>query len=102
MGIPHKVVTCCYCGSRAALSLKGKDSHELSCSSCGAPLHNLKMLRLDRTGDRELVDRRQPAFAKAPKPSKKAYKADKAAKKRKSRRKSFFEEAFDLIEDIFD
>ena len=102
MGIPHKVVTCCYCGSRAALTLTGKESHELSCSSCGAPLHDLKMLRLDRTGDRELVERRKPAFGKPQKPSKKAYKGHKSGYKKKSKRKSFFEEAFDLIEDIFD
>jgi hypothetical protein len=40
----QKIATCCYCGTRAALVLRGNDRHELSCSSCGAPLHNLKML----------------------------------------------------------
>ncbi|MEM6308225.1 MAG: hypothetical protein AAF701_09600, partial [Pseudomonadota bacterium] len=42
--MPHgqKIATCCYCGTRAALVLKGDIQHELACSSCGAPLHNLK------------------------------------------------------------
>ena len=41
----EKIVTCCYCGTRAALVLRGRDRHELTCSACGAPLHDLKMLR---------------------------------------------------------
>ena len=41
-----KIATCCYCGARAALVLN-KAQHELSCASCGAPLHDLKMLRAD-------------------------------------------------------
>ena len=40
----RKIATCCYCGTRAVLVLRGKERHELSCSSCGAPLHDLKML----------------------------------------------------------
>jgi hypothetical protein len=52
--VPHsqKIATCCYCGSRAALFLGGEDRHELACSNCGAPLHELKMLRTDARGDR--------------------------------------------------
>ena len=42
-----KIATCCYCGSRAALVLKGKVRHELACSNCGAPLHEMKMLRTE-------------------------------------------------------
>jgi len=56
MGYPNKIVTCCYCGTRAALVLTGKTRHELACSSCGAPLHDLKMLPKDRSGDGELFD----------------------------------------------
>ena len=33
--VAKKVATCCYCGTKAALVLRGKDSHELSCGSCG-------------------------------------------------------------------
>ena len=79
--------------------LTGRDRHELACSSCGAPLHDLKMLPRKKQGDRELVRpsavrnpaRRTPA---RPKP-----------KKRKSKLKRFadmFEDAFDIIEDILD
>ena len=50
-----KIATCCYCGTRAVLNLRGKDRHELACSNCGAPLHEMKMLRRDAKGERELV-----------------------------------------------
>ena len=73
MGYPTKIATCCYCGTRAALVLSGKTRHELACSSCGAPLHELKKLPCDRRGDRELVERVKPAYSKSkkrPKPSK--------------------------------
>ena len=39
-----KIATCCYCGTKAALVLRGHDKHELTCSKCGAPLRALKML----------------------------------------------------------
>lgn len=93
MGYPRKVVTCCYCGARAALVLD-TGRHELACSNCGAPLHDLKMIPKDASGDRELVTARRPKPAKSAKKSKK--------KKRKSRWGELFEEAFDLIEDILD
>ena len=49
--MPHKVTTCCYCGTRAALVLSGTTRHELACGSCGAPLHVIKKLRSDsKTG----------------------------------------------------
>ncbi|MFK7877210.1 MAG: hypothetical protein AB8B71_15755 [Paracoccaceae bacterium] len=98
MAHPQKIATCCYCGTRAALVLKGKQRHELACSNCGAPLHDLKMLPKDRTRDAELVDRPKHMSFK----TKKAPKSYKKRKKRKGFMKEFFEEAFDLIEDIFD
>jgi len=86
-----KIATCCYCGTRAALVL-GADRHELMCSSCGAPLHALKQLPRD--------DRREPAprVQARPSPSLKT----KPRKKRKKLIKKVFEEAFDILEDIFD
>lgn len=39
-----KIATCCYCGTKAALVLRGRDRHELTCGTCGAPLRALKML----------------------------------------------------------
>ncbi len=74
--------------------LRGRDRHELACSNCGAPLHDLKMLPKKSKaakGDRELV---KPSALRAQPPKK--------SKKRKSRWGDFFEEAFDLIEDILD
>ncbi len=38
-----KIATCCYCGTRAALVLEG-GRHELSCGTCGAPLHLMKAM----------------------------------------------------------
>jgi hypothetical protein len=46
-----KIATCCYCGTRAALVLRGEGRHELSCASCGAPLHLMKNLRADVVQD---------------------------------------------------
>ncbi|MGB1034398.1 MAG: hypothetical protein ACPGVS_05180 [Primorskyibacter sp.] len=40
-----KIATCHYCGTRAALVLTGSERHELSCSNCGAPLHDLKQIK---------------------------------------------------------
>ncbi len=99
MGYPNKIVTCCYCGTRAALVLTGKTRHELACSSCGAPLHDLKMLPKDRSGDGELFDGpRKPALAARQAP----YKPKKKRKKRKGLLSKVFEEAFDLLEDVLD
>ena len=106
MAYPTKIATCCYCGTRAALVLTGKDRHELSCSGCGAPLHDLKMLRSDRVGDRELKPR--PISSSPARPVRDAETRKKPAKpyQKKKRRRSLFstllDEAVDAIEDIFD
>ncbi|TCL10040.1 hypothetical protein BXY66_2108 [Shimia isoporae] len=94
-----KIATCCYCGTRAALVLRGDSRHELSCSSCGAPLHELKSIPLQKQRvEREVAYR--SASAKAQRKT-----AEKPRKKLKNKRKfakKIFEEAFDFIEDIFD
>lgn len=96
-----KVATCCYCGTRAALVLRGTSRHELACSSCGAPLHDLKMLpkRKETKGSK----------AKPPKPSKPSkreyydsYSKPRKTKKKKSLGRKIFSEIFDVIEDIID
>lgn len=101
--MPHgqKIATCCYCGTRAALVLRGTDRHELSCSSCGAPLHDLKMLRSDATGDRDLV---RPMPQRDPMGVPRAQKHQKKSKyrRRKSLSQRFMEELWDKAEDIFD
>ena len=85
-----KIATCNYCGTRAALVLKGKERHELSCSACGAPLHDLKRMPMDKE---------KPAKHYGGDAS---YKKPKKSKYKKKKKKSFLYEAFDLLEDIFD
>ncbi|WP_170573628.1 hypothetical protein [Ruegeria atlantica] len=93
MPSPSKIATCCYCGTRAALVLKGQQRHELSCSSCGAPLHDLKMLP-----KRKLAEG---------KPRRDVSKSTVGQRKKKQKRKKsvlsrVLDEAWDVIEDIFD
>lgn len=100
MPYSQKIATCCYCGTRAALTLKGVGRHELACSNCGAPLHELKMLKTEAKGERELVRpsrRRADNWDMSKKKSRKKYK-----KRRKSLSQRFLEEVFDVAEDIFD
>ncbi len=94
-----KIATCCYCGTRATLVLSGRDRHELACSSCGAPLHDMKMLKTEHPGHRDLVKpRREKSY--------RDYERPRATKKKKKKRQGFaewfMEEAWDAIEDIFD
>nr|WP_247748332.1 hypothetical protein [Ruegeria sp. R13_0] len=73
--------------------MKGKQRHELSCSSCGAPLHDLKMLPKRKVT--ESAPRKHAVSHTAPPKS-----------KRKKKKKTLFsrvmDEAWDVIEDIFD
>ncbi|MCF6445200.1 hypothetical protein [Nereida sp. MMG025] len=93
----QKIATCCYCGTRAALVLKGQDRHELSCSNCGAPLHDLKMLPKADLGQKRELIRPNPVrtdpdrYVKKPKAKK--------GKRRKSTFKRFLSKAWDRIED---
>lgn len=89
----QKIATCCYCGTRAALELRGKVQHELACSSCGAPLHDLKMMPIPEKSDAPRH------YSKPLKPK----KAEKYYKKKKSKkRKSWGKKLFDEFDDIFD
>lgn len=105
--MPHsqKIATCCYCGSRAALILSGKVRHELACSTCGAPLHELKMLRTDARGDRELV---HPSPIRSSKKPSKAHRAPKSKPRRGKKclkrrfKNSFWDIAEDVFEEVFD
>ena len=98
-----KIATCCYCGTRAALVLGGRERQELSCSACGAPLREMKMLRADHPQGGDVV-RRSPTRRRhaadpggKPKPE-----ARRRARPRKGLWRRFLEEAIDLIEDVFD
>ncbi len=104
--MPHatKIATCNYCGTRAALVLTGAVRHELACSGCGAPLHDLKLMPAARGSERKTS---KPARygghdrydrPDTPKPARKPPKR----KKRKSTARWILGEAVDLIEDIFD
>lgn len=97
----QKIATCCYCGSRAALVLSGRDRHELACSNCGAPLHELKMLRTDAHGDRELV---HPSPIRAPRKPSKKHRAPKSTKRKgkKSLKRRFKASIWDIAEDVFE
>lgn len=94
-----KIATCCYCGTRAALVLKGSARHELACSSCGAPLHELKKLPIAAKGDRELV--KPSAVRKKPTKAKK-HRAPKKERKRRSLSQMIGHKLFEAAEDVFD
>ena len=92
-----KIATCCYCGTRAALVLDS-GRHELSCASCGAPLHELKKLRSDAVDRGSLRHRPDPLRDGPRKPGKKSRKK----KKPKTLGRKAAKGLFDLLEDIFD
>jgi len=91
-----KVATCCYCGTKAALVLRGKERHELACTSCGAPLHAMKILP-----QKAKAPKVQKAISHRPRP---VHDHDRPGKrkKRKSFKKRIWEEVWDVVEDIFD
>lgn len=104
MPLGTKIATCCYCGTRAALVLTGRNGHELACSGCGAPLHNLKQMPIG-TAEPDAHRPRTPGRRAPAMPAARDSKVDPRRKKRKKRKspaKRFFEEAFDLLDDIFD
>lgn len=109
MGHPTKIATCCHCGSKAALTLD-QGRHELACASCGAPLHDLKMLPKRKTESaapkpRKRAISHQPEVRRFPAEERRQIVQKRKPKKVKRRRswlKEFAEEVFDLVEDIFD
>lgn len=103
-----KIATCSYCGTRQTLALTARQGHELACSACGAPLHEMKWLRADgmEKSKRRSPPRPAPHGHGLPPQDRKGDAARYARKKPKKRRKGLmrdlFEEAFDVLEDIFD
>jgi Zn-finger nucleic acid-binding protein len=102
-----KIATCSYCGRRQTLTLSARAGHELACGACGAPLHEMKWLKSGRDGDAVKRSPRKPA--PHGNPSRNGWNEDdrddrkrKKRKKRKSLLRDVFEEAFDVLEDIFD
>ncbi|OAN78250.1 hypothetical protein A8B82_10970 [Sulfitobacter sp. EhC04] len=103
MGYPTKIATCCYCGTRAALTLD-RGRHELSCARCAAPLHDLKALPVADVRPKPAVSH-LPGLRQFPVARKAAEKASRKPRKVKPRKSLFrrmAEEAFDVVEDIFD
>jgi hypothetical protein len=101
----QKIATCCYCGTRAALTLHGKVQHELACSSCGAPLHDLKMMPVKPKSHETHYSK--PLKQKKSKGHKKydrdEYYRTKDLKKKKSKKsKSWGKKLFDGVDDLFD
>ena len=101
-----KIATCNYCGTRAVLVFD-QARHELTCSACGAPLHDMKFMP-------QPVENK-PKKASKPKPGKRAAAAsvgaagwgfkDRKTKKKRKKKPMFrrvLEDIFDEIEDIFD
>lgn len=113
---PSKIATCCYCGARAALMLAGDIRHELACSSCGAPLHNLKQMPMPAAGKApahfshpiRTPKSKGKAGHKSAKKSKNSQHGDPSSKRKKPMKKrskwakDLIEDVFDVIEDIFD
>jgi len=101
-----KIATCSYCGRRQALQLTARGGHELACGSCGAPLHEMKWLKVpkpDRPVKRSPQKRApHPAPAEGNYPKTPDRRRRKPARRRKALWKRALEEAFDVIEDIFD
>lgn len=105
-----KIATCCYCGTRAVLVMD-KARHELMCSACGAPLHDMKFMpqpaekaqKKPKVSKREDASAREAVFGQR---GRSVWSANgkKSSKKRKKKPvfRRFLEDIFDEIEDIFD
>lgn len=99
----RKIATCCYCGTRAVLVLD-QSRHELACSACGAPLHDMKLMpvpqesrQIRRSPPAKPAEHKIVTKERRVKPVKK-YKR----RKRKPLSRKIFEEIWDVVEDIFD
>ena len=103
MTYPTKIATCCFCGSKAALTLD-QGRHELSCAQCGAPLHDLKQIpvpKLEKTGQASPLLRRFPDARPASK-SKHKKRTPQKYKKQKPWLTRLGKELFDVVEDLID
>lgn len=103
--MPHhnKIATCCYCGARSVLRLTARDGHELACGSCGAPLHEMKPIKLQpkRGQDRDVKPSRPAPAARAHWVPDEEYRRPKKKKRRKNFWREALEEAFEVIEEFF-
>ena len=105
----QKIATCCYCGTRAVMRFD-KARHELVCSACGAPLHDMKFMpqRPDKKPKKPKPIPKCGRYGAVDGGSRTSWQEaqGRRSKKRPKRRKPIFrrviEELWDEIEDIFD
>ncbi|MEM6618617.1 MAG: hypothetical protein AAF761_02820 [Pseudomonadota bacterium] len=107
-----KIATCCYCGTRAVLNLRGVTYHELACRSCGAKLNHMKSLKTGAFSapgvkkTRPVYEASGPKTPHRKKPKKPKYTSPAHAKKSRKKRKGWladvFDELGDFVEDFFD
>ncbi|MFT4916190.1 MAG: hypothetical protein ACI85V_000337 [bacterium] len=98
-----KIGTCCYCETKAALVLRGKDRHELSCNTCGAPLHALKILpKQPKAATARKAVSHRPKSEKVVQYEQSRHRS-KPGKRRKSKSlgRKIWSEVWDVVEDIF-
>lgn len=96
-----KIATCCYCGTKAALTLGRKDRVELVCRACGAPISVLKPLKASpppKPTPQRSPARERETFAAAP-PRKRRKKSEK---RRRGGLRATIEELIDELDDVFD
>jgi hypothetical protein len=98
-----KIATCCYCGTRTVLALRGTDRHELSCARCAAPLARMKMLpvRAEKAAPRP-ASRVMPAAVAVRSRQTSPAPAPRKRQRRNGRARRIWAEIWDEIEDIFD
>lgn len=105
----HKIATCSYCGTRAAL-IFDEGQHELVCRAGGAPLHEIKSMPQgpDRkkkkyapgAAEKQRMRREAEAEVRGERCARPAHQRSRKPRKTFGRR--VFEEVWDVVEDIFD
>lgn len=97
----HKIATCSYCGTRAVLVLD-RARHELACSSCGAPLHEMKAMPTRESGAARPKARPMTLPRQEYGPERHVPERARKSKPRKGFGRRMLEEIWDTVEDIFD
>jgi len=97
----HKIATCNYCGTRAALVLD-RARHELTCSSCGAPLHDMKALPKAKLAESHSKPRPMRLPRQAYGEDRRSNAPARPRKRRKGVGRRVMEGLWDVVEDIFD
>lgn len=103
-----KIATCNYCGTRAALVLDS-GRHELTCASCGAPLHDLKQMPSAAGSHSARQAGHHPSQIRTPHDNLAEQLRSPQRPKKKKKRKPGYKAArkatkglFELLDDLFD